>query len=333
MTPGTVWALDDNVNRFGTPPAARALLAAPPADALTAYPAAQADGLRAALAAYAGVAPAEIVTGCGSDDVIDCAIRACAREGGRLVFPAPTFSMLPEFALRQRLRPVAVPFLANGDLDADAMLAARPGVLYLCAPNNPTGHVPGNLDRLIDAAPGLVILDEAYAEYAAAGDPAFRARIADAARAPRLLVTRTLSKAFGLAGLRIGYGVANRALVERIARVRGPYRVGRLAEAAAVAALTTDIGWMEARAREAVAAREALVAALGAAGFAPLPSVANFVLVPVRHACGTARALATRGIRVRAFSALPGTGDAVRITVGPEAAMQAVVAALVAEAA
>jgi histidinol-phosphate aminotransferase len=226
------------------------------------------------------------------------------------------------------MRAVPVPFLADGAYDVDAMLAARPRVLYLCAPNNPTGHVPGgDVERLLNADTGLVILDEAYAEFT--GRPLLRA----APDRPRLLVTRTLSKAWGLAGLRVGYGVGGAPLIERIARVRGPYRIGRLAERAATAALREDAGWMRAHVARAVEARTALTASLAAAGFRPLPAEANFVLVPVVRAAAVARRMLARGVRVRAFTSLPGIGDAVRITVGPAGEMDAALRALVASAA
>jgi len=316
--------LGDNTSRFGAPPAALRVLADRRADDANAYPSPEADALREAIADLAGVAPEAIVTGCGSDDVIDCAIRAFGAEGGRIVYPAPTFSMLPSFAANGHMRAVPVPFRPDGGFDAAALLSAAPRIIYLCAPNNPTGHVPGgDFQRLLDGPAELVILDEAYAEFA--GAPG----LASAPRHPRLLVTRTLSKAWGLAGLRIGYGVGAAALIERIARVRGPYRIGRLAERAAVAALREDHDWMRAHVAGAVASRTALARTLEALSFRPLPSEANFVLVPLPGAVGIAQRMHAAGVRVRAFPALPGIGDALRITVGPPDEMDAAVQALV----
>jgi len=322
--PNAVIDLGDNTSRFGTPPAALRVFAdAGPGDA-SEYPAPDAGALRAALAEVHGVPPARVVTGCGSDDVIECAIRAFAREGERLAFAAPTFSMIPEFARNQRMEAVPVPFLPDGAWPVDTLLAARPHVLYLCAPNNPTGHVPGgDLERLLACGAGLVILDQAYAEFAG------RMRI-EAPEHPRLLVTRTLSKAYGLAGLRIGYGVASEAVIGRIGRVRGPYRIGRLAERAAVAALREDHGWAHAHVALARAARAALSAALEAAGFRPHASEANFVLLPLAGAAAVARRMLALGVRVRAFTGLPGSGDALRITVGPPPEMDAALRALAA---
>ena len=214
--PGALLDLSDNTSLYGVPPAAwRALREAPREDA-TGYPTPFADDLRAALARYAGVDASQITTGCGSDDVLDVAIRVCAEPGERIAFPDPTFSMLPPLARRNRLEPVPVPLTEAFDLDADRMLAARAPVTYLCSPNNPTGTVASRaaIERVLAGARGLVILDEAYAEFAEGS------WLEQAVRRPGLLIVRTLSKAFGLAGLRVGYGVGEAALVARLEEAR-----------------------------------------------------------------------------------------------------------------
>uniref|UniRef100_A0A832MN16 Histidinol-phosphate aminotransferase family protein n=1 Tax=Eiseniibacteriota bacterium TaxID=2212470 RepID=A0A832MN16_UNCEI len=315
--------LSDNTNLFGVPPAAARALAGA-ADLAPRYPSPQADRLRAALAAYAGV-PAEcVVTGCGSDDVLDCAFRAFGAPGDRVAHAAPTFSMIPLLAEANRLRPRAVPLAPGGDHDADALLASGARIVYLCSPNNPTGGAAsaGTLARVAERAPGLVVVDRAYAEFEAGGEaPALPVRAG-------VLEVRTLSKAFGLAGLRVGWGVSDPATVRALERVRGPYKVGSIAERAAVAALEEDRAWMAATARAALASRARLAAGLAALGRAPLPSQANFVLVPVPDAEACAAALARRGVRVRPFARLAGIGDAIRVTAGPDPAVAALLAAL-----
>ncbi len=305
--------LSDNTNRFGVPPAAAAALAAFDPARATRYPTASNGALREALAAYAGVAPAEVVTGCGSDDVLDSALRAFGAPGDRVAFSAPTFVMVAHYARANALEPVAVPPGPGGVPDVDALLAARARHVYLCSPNNPTGGTlpDGALDRVLATTEGLVILDEAYAEFA--GESA----IAGAPARARLLVARTMSKAFGLAGLRIGWGAGAAELVLAIEKARGPYRVNAAAEAVALAALEHDRDWVRESAAEAVRARERFALALRGAGFAPLPSAANFVLVPVADAGAAEAVLRERGVAVRAFPALPGVGDALRITVAP----------------
>ncbi|HEX5830151.1 MAG TPA: aminotransferase class I/II-fold pyridoxal phosphate-dependent enzyme, partial [Gemmatimonadaceae bacterium] len=133
----------------------------------------------------------------------------------------------------------------------------------------------------------------------------------------RLLVVRTMSKAFGLAGLRVGYAAGAPALVAEVEKSRGPYKVNALAERAALAALREDLPWVRARIAEAVTNRERLADGLRAIGLAPLPSNANFVLVPVTDAAALAQRLRDAGVAVRPFSALPTIGDALRISVGP----------------
>jgi histidinol-phosphate aminotransferase len=296
------------------------------ASLLSRYPTLYGDELKPRLARYAGVAPDEIVTGCGSDDVIDSAMRAFAEPGDRVAFAAPTFSMIPTFARLNGLVPVAVPFRADHDVDADALLATDARVVYLCSPNNPTGTLASAdaVRRVVEGARGLVILDEAYAEFADESH---------AARAPswgNVLVARTLSKAFGLAGLRVGYGVGAAALVREVEKVRGPYKVSAVAERAACAVLDEDLEWVREHAALARANRARLAEALRGLGLEPLPSAANFLLVPSPRAAALADGLRARGVAVRLMRALPTYGDALRVGVGPWPMMERLRGALAA---
>ena len=131
--------VSDTTNLWGAPPAALAALRDTAAEQLTRYGALYAADLKGPLAAYAGIAPNEVVTGCGSDDVLDCAIRAFGEPGGVVAHPAPTFSMIPVYARTNGMTPVGVPL--TGDdyaVDADALLATGARIIYLCSPNNPT---------------------------------------------------------------------------------------------------------------------------------------------------------------------------------------------------
>ena len=319
--------VSDNTNLWGPPPMALRALRELGADAVARYPTLYAHELKVPLAAYIGVAPEEIVTGCGSDDVIDSTMRAFAEPGDAIAFPVPTFSMIPTFARMSGITPIAVPLRgADGawDADADALLATKARIIYLCSPNNPTGTLVRRetIRRVVAEAPGLVVLDEAYVEFAG---------VSDAPEAPRwgnVLVTRTLSKAFGLAGLRIGYGIGAPELVREVEKARGPYMVGVASQRAVLAALNEDLPWVQAHARRAVEMREWLTGELRALGLDVLPSAANFVLAPVPDAATVAQRVRQRGVLVRAFAALPGVGDALRIGVGPHEAMTATVDAL-----
>jgi histidinol-phosphate/aromatic aminotransferase/cobyric acid decarboxylase-like protein len=230
------------------------------------------------------------------------------------------------------LEPVAVPLTADYDADAERLLAARARIIYLCSPNNPTGATLSRaaIERVVDEAPGVVILDEAYAEFA---DGAATDLLA---RSERLIVARTLSKAFGLAGLRVGYAAGAPPLVAEVEKSRGPYKVNALAELAAVAALTDDLAWVRAHITAAVESRDRLMGALRAMGLAPVPSRANFVFVPLAGALGVARRMRALGVAVRPFAGLPAVspalaasgGEALRISVGPWPALQTALEAL-----
>ena len=316
--------LSDNTNLWGAPPGARRALGSLDDAAVTRYPSLYAPALKERLAAYLGVRADMIVTGCGSDDVLDSAIRAVTEPGDRVAVPDPSFAMIPIFARMNGLEPVTVPLVDGTALDADAMLATGARVIYLCSPNNPTGNLleAAAVERVVREAPGVVILDEAYAEFASSnGLPLLEV-------SERVLVCRTMSKAFGLAGLRVGYAAGSPALVAEVEKSRGPYKVSAVAERAAAAALDDDMAWVTARVEEAIANRERLRLELAGRGLRPLDSESNFVLVPVADATGAAAAMRSAGVAVRPFAGLPAIGDALRISVGPWEMMERCLAAI-----
>jgi histidinol-phosphate aminotransferase len=319
--------LSDNTNLWGAPPAAARALRDFAESEITRYPAVYAGRLKEALAEYAGVRREEIVTGCGSDDVLDSALRALAESGESVALAEPTFAMASIFAKMNGLDVRCVRLTGSFGLDADALLATGARIIYICSPNNPTGNAFAreSIDRVIRAAPGVVILDEAYAEFMGEGF------LRSAPSYDNLLVVRTLSKAFGLAGARVGYAAGSEALVSAVEKSRGPYKVSASAERAALAALRDDRDWIAGRIDEVRANRDRFVAALERLGLAPLASDANFVLVPVRDAAALAlrmRRSDSSGVAVRPFVALPGIGDAVRITIGPWRMMESALSSL-----
>lgn len=322
--------LSDNTNRWGMPPAARRALAE--SDLTSAYPEGGATSLCRALAEYLGVEVDHILCGCGSDDVLDAALRALARPGDRIAIPEPTFRMVPVFAGASRLEVMMLPPRLDLALDVEAVLRCRPQVVYLCSPNNPTGMaIPiRDVQRILEESDAIVIVDEAYADF---NDVDALDHIVCH---PRLLVVRTFSKAFGLAALRVGYAIAAPGLITRIAATRGPFQVSAPASLAAVAALKDGLPWVRETARRAVANRDVLARELAALGHRPLASRANFLLVPVSDARAVAATMRERGVAVRAFAGLPCIGDAIRITVGPwvemEHALRALSAAVTNEA-
>lgn len=322
--------LSDNTNLWGTHPAALEVVRTADPDALARYPLLYADDLKAAAAARFGVAPENIVTGCGSDDILDSLWRAACEAGGSVRYPAPTFSMIEPFSLMNGREPRAVAWSRAMD-DPGVLLEGNPTLIYVCRPNNPTGAQPENgwveallegVDRLGDQAP-VLLFDEAYADFAG------ETLIPRALEHPRTLVARTLSKAYGLAGLRVGLAFGTPALVREVEKSRGPYKVSRLSEAAAVAALENP-AWVEETVRASVENRGRLADALASRGLKPLPSAANFLFVPV--APGTARAvsdgLREHDVSVRPFPDCPDVGDGLRVTVGPWPMMEDFLAAL-----
>ncbi|MEX2609977.1 MAG: histidinol dehydrogenase [Gemmatimonadota bacterium] len=313
--------LSDNTNLWGLHPLVAELFAALPADAVTRYPTVWARRLKEVAAAAFEVAPENVATGCGSDDLIDSAVRAFCEPGQAVAFPEPTFGVVSTFARMNAARPVAVPLGADFALDPAALLATGAALTYICRPNNPTGtrFERAAVERVLAEARGVVLVDEAYADFAP------DSLLADIVASRRGLVLRTLSKACGLAGLRVGLAVGPAPLIRELEKSRGPYKVGGVAEAAAVRVLSEGMDWVRARVEDARRARTELAAALAERGLGTWPSEANFVLVAVPAAWPSAAALASAlraaGVAVRAFEALPGAGNALRVTVGPPGMM------------
>ena len=319
--------VSENVNVWGSPPASRRVLAEGPAERLNRYPSLSSTALRDAVLRYLGLSDASgigVVAGCGSDDVLDSAMRAFGEAGDEIAYATPTFVMIPIFARLNGLVAVPMPLGPNYEVDPQRLVDRRAKITYLCTPNNPTSTVMSReaVTYVVEHAAGLVMLDEAYAEFA---PETFTSLVT---RSDRLLVTRTFSKAFGLAGLRVGYGVGSAALVDLVTRARGPYKVNALAEAAALAALAPApdaLGWVTEHATLAVSIRQRLADALCALGFESAPAAGNFLFVPTAQAPALARAMRERGVLVRPMSGLPqdvpslraSEGHALRIGVGP----------------
>lgn len=307
--------LSANTNLWGTCPAA--LEALGEGAALSTYPSVYAEGLGAAIADAWSVRTAEVVTGCGSDDLIDSTIRAFCEPGSTVAFPAPTFPMAAAFARMNDVVPNPVALDAGGTL-SDAALAelAMADLVYLCRPNNPTGDLLGHgrVAEILERARGLVLIDEAYGEYAG------ESVIDLALDSGRGVVLRTFSKAYGLAALRVGYAIGPEPLVQAIELSRGPYKVNGPGERAATAAIRDGGEWVRQVVAETVESRARLSDALRGRGLRVRESAANFVMfaVPAGAAADLKAGLARRGIGVRAFD----EADAIRVTVGPWPAME-----------
>jgi histidinol-phosphate aminotransferase len=303
--------LSDNTNLWGPPPSLQRALTALATGEVSRYPSAFSDDLKRAIARYTGVDESCVVTGCGSDDVLDSAIRAFGVAGDRLAQLDPTFSMIRAFAALNGLTVTGISAHQENLAAAFAETDAR--LIYLCSPNNPTGGVtsPDVIEAIIAGSTGIVIIDEAYIDFGGVSS----VRLVE--RYDNVLVTRTFSKAFGLAGFRVGYGVGAPELVRQVECARGPYKISRLSERVAIAVLENDTEWMARRVAETVSNRERLQRELATLEYPALQSGANFVLVRVSNAERVEAFMRDAGVAVRRFDRLPGIGDAVRITIGP----------------
>ncbi len=304
--------LSANTNLWGACPAALDALSAP--RPLTSYPAVYADPLKSAIARAWTVDIDQVVTGCGSDDLIDSAIRAFCGPSATVAFPAPTFPMADAFTRMNDATPRPVALGPDGDLDQTAMASlAAADLVYLCRPNNPTGAlIPRDRVRdLLERARGLVLIDEAYGEYA--GESLLDLALGSG----RAVVLRTFSKAYGLASLRVGYALGPQPLISAIELSRGPYKVNGPAEQAAAAAMTGGAAWVREIVTETRTNRERLAGELRSRGLRVHESAANFVLSDVAPGMSpTIKAgLAERGVGVRAFE--DPAGDSLRITIAP----------------
>jgi histidinol-phosphate aminotransferase len=310
--------LDTMENPHRLPPALREALGRRLAEvALNRYPAERGNVLRAALARHAGMPEGcDILLGNGSDEIISLLSMACDIPGAVALAPLPGFVMYEMSAKLMGLRFVGVPLTADFELDGAAMLAAiresQPALVYLAYPNNPTANLWDDtvIDQVIDAAPGLVVMDEAYQPFAA------RDSMARLKRHPKVLLMRTMSK-FGLAGVRIGYLIGRSELIAEIDKLRPPFNISVLNCETALFALEHADEYAR-QAASLRSERERLQAAIRAMpGAQPYPSEANMILVRVADSKRTFEGMKARGVLVKNIAGLhPLLTNCVRLTVG-----------------
>jgi len=291
------------------------------------YPDLRGETLAAALAARFDLTQEEVAVAAGSVVLLEQLIRAYCDPGDEIVTPWRSYEAYPIIARMAGATLSGVSLDAEHRMDAGAMLAAigpRTRAVLLCNPNNPTGTAltSAALDKLIEAMPDdiLVIVDEAYAEFDADASHAASAR---RARRGNVAVLRTFSKAWGLAGLRVGYCLADSAIIAAVHAVQPPFPLPSAAIAAAVAAVE-DGGGLQARVAQTVGQRRILSDALRAIGLPVARSAANFIWLPVGDGAeALAEHLRAQSIAVRLFP-----GEGVRITIGTQDDTDAVIAAL-----
>jgi histidinol-phosphate aminotransferase len=327
--PGMI-KLDAMENPFPLPAEVRAKVAAAVAAVpVNRYPDGAGDVVRAALrAAFRIPDSLSVLLGNGSDELIQVITSALARPGATMLAPEPSFVMYRMNALYAGMRFVGVPLRVDFALDVDAMLAAiaqhRPALTFLAYPNNPTGNLfpAADVERILRAAPGLVVVDEAYHAFA---DASFLPRIPEF---PNLLVLRTVSK-IGMAGLRLGYAVAATEWIAELDKVRQPYNLNALTQAVAPVLLAEGTLLAE-QAATLKSERARLEAALAAVpGVTVHPTRTNFVLARVPDAPRWFEGLRSAGILVKNLdSTHPLLARCLRITVGTPAENDALLAAM-----
>jgi len=326
--------LSANENPLGTSPAALKARAAVGSPSI--YPDPDSIELRAAIGERNGIDPARVICGTGSDELLNLAAQAYAGPGDEIIHVRYGFAVYDIATRRCGATPIVAPDADYGT-DIDALLACvteRTRVVFLANPNNPTGSYldKAELARLHAGLPadGLLVVDQAYAEYVTPG--AEDGGLELAARHDNVLVTRTFSKIYGLAGERIGWGTGAPAIIDMLNRIRAPFNVTLSGQAAALAALGDD-EFIEHSRQHNLAERTRFVAAieaLGNHGLRALPSEANFVLVLFEGALSARtahEALIEQGIATRHLPG-QGLGHGLRITIGTSEQMDTVAGVL-----
>ncbi|MGI4864242.1 MAG: histidinol-phosphate transaminase [Janthinobacterium lividum] len=312
--------LDANENSLGS---------AGPAE-FNRYPDPHQRAVKQALASVKNVAPEQIFLSNGSDEVIDLLVRLVARPGqDSLVSTPPTFGMYEVAAALNDVTLERVPLDADFQLSPEAIaqiLASQAKIVFLCSPNNPTGNLlrAADIEQILRGFPGLVVVDEAYADFA--DQPSWLTRLAEF---PNLVVLQTFSKAWGLAGIRLGMTFAAPEIVAYLNRIKMPYNVSENTQRLALAALA-DTGRFETMRQELLQGRAALQGALAELPIVDhiFPSDANFLLTRFRPDAGAVyQYLLDQGIVVRRPSQA-GCAGTLRLTVGAPAENDALVAAL-----
>ncbi len=308
--------LASNEHPFGPSPKVIAAIHAA-VEEIHRYPDGASFVLRDRLATRLDVEPGQLVFGCGGDEVLELLAKTLLSPGDEVLFAWPSFAMYPIVAQGMGARSIRVPLDADQRHDLSAMADAvtdRTKLIFVCNPNNPTGTSVGakEFDAFMERVPEdvVVMIDECYWEFAERSD--FPDSLAWINRRPATLVLRTFSKMYGLAGLRVGYGVAGAELADYLQRARHPFNVNRLAEAAAVAALD-DPEHQERTLQVVREGRSYLTRELRDMGIDVTASDANFLLA--RVGTGVYDQLLRQGVIVRPLTAY-GMDDCVRITVG-----------------
>jgi histidinol-phosphate aminotransferase len=309
-------AIKLNTNENPYPPSPRVLRALRSAAdrSLRLYPEPLSDSLRALAASAYGVAPENVLAGNGSDELLSILVRCFVGPGDRVAYPVPTYTLYDTLIAIQEGEKATLDYLPDFSLP-EMLYAQQSAVTFVCNPNSPSGTLVGRaeLKRLARSVAGILVVDEAYIDFAEGEGVSALPLIPDFAN---LVVLRSFSKSFSLAGLRIGLAFAAEEIITGMMKVKDSYNLNRLSLVAACAALQ-DRAWMARNVGRIQQSRKQLTKGLTKMGFQVYPSQANFVMA--RRAGQNLKwlyeALKRRGILVRYFDAL-GLQDSFRISVG-----------------
>lgn len=308
----TAFRMDNNANLLGPNPVAKRVLKELAETDVNFYPTTYSDPLRSALAEFYGLDMENFVAGNGSDEMLDVCFKALLQCGEKVVTPYPTYALHSFFIKVNAGKMVQVDLREGFQLDPDAINGTDGKMVLLCTPNNPTANAfrMKDIKEIIEETDRPVIVDEAYGEFV---KDTFIPLVNDY---DNLIVTRTFSKAFGLAGMRVGYAVSNKDLTQILLRAKTPLSLNLLSERVAIAALK-DTKFVKRTVQMVDGQRGLLSKGLKSLGFEVFPSSANFILVrsPIPSEKLVSE-LAKKGILIRDFGKLRMLENCVRTTIG-----------------
>jgi len=313
--------LNTNENPYPPSPKVYAALRKAINPSLRLYPEPRSDSLRMAAGAVYGVKPENIIAGNGSDEILSMLLRSFIGPAGRVAFPVPTYSLYDTLVEIQDGVSVRVNYPAEFSLP-EALAGQDAALTFLCNPNAPSGTLVSlaEIAKLAGGVAGILVVDEAYVDFAAS---AVASSIPLIRQFPNLVVMRTFSKSFSLAGMRVGLAFASEEIIAGMMKVKDSYNLNRLSLIAAMAALS-DMAWMKRNAERIRRSRKKLSAMLTRMGYQVSPSHANFILArkPGQNLQPIYEELKRRKILVRYFDT-PSLQDCLRITVGTPKEVQA----------
>lgn len=312
--PPKIIGMNDNSNLFMPNPVAKKVAKEFNFDLLAAYPSILSDELRDAIGEKFKIDSSQIIVGNGSDEIIDLTVKTYLNSGEKVAIPVPTFEMYSLYARIAGAKVVECPLKAKSfQLDVDKILSSKAKIIFLASPNNPTGNMMKEQDllRIVKESDSIVVVDEAYIDFTSNNG------LADAVNnTDNLMVMRTFSKAYALSGLRIGYGIGSKAVIDPIAAVCAPFRLNRFSERVAIEAIAED-EFVKKTAEMAKKERKWTTTELEKLGIKVFPSDTNFLLfkstIPVKQLI---KGLMKAGIAIRDCSNQPMLEKCARVTIG-----------------